>query len=327
MAKGLSPKEMFEAYKTWVCNNPNVVTDVETVLTWSSYFIAGKVNKSPVVSELVYSISKLYSLFNDRLIKQAYGREPSRYETKDKIKLMLTVTHYCEVFIELVLKQRFGSRGKWSVATILQLIKCSSALVLLYQYKELPVAHPPIPVLQRRKIAEESVNDENSNSFTLKRSGRVVRRVEGAPPIAFRDWQPVKNNDLPVTNADIKYLTYAETIHIIKPLVHLAAMRTFGTNTWKQWFISLGLDLASLKLFKKHIDELSPEDKIEVNRRKLSLLLYLLRSPMYDNHTRSMIESTLTTMSNKIPLAGIVCNPVIQYLSYWQDIYFYMWSS
>ncbi|KAI5640305.1 peroxisomal membrane protein (Pex16) domain-containing protein [Phthorimaea operculella] len=329
MDKKLTLNEFYSAYKKWVIANPNLVTDVETVATWSSYFVAGKINKSPIVSELVYSLSKLLSLFNDRIIREAYGADLQPYSLRDQIKLWLTVIHYCEVFTELVVKRVWGTRGKWTAATLLQLFKCSSALVLLYRFKELPVSHPPIPALQRRKLTEEKGTDENSNSFfTLRRSGRVIRRVDNAPPVAFRDWQPVKvKGDNATPNTEVKDLLLAETLHILKPLLHLAAMRVFGTKAWRQWLVALGLDLASLKLYNKHMTNLSYEQRLEISRRKLGIVLYLLRSPMYNGYSKTVIERTLNSASNKLPMMSFICGPIIQYLSHWQEIYFYMWSS
>ncbi|CAG9558592.1 unnamed protein product [Danaus chrysippus] len=329
MDKKISLAGLYSAYKRWVINNPGAATDVETVATWSSYFVAGKINKSPIVSELVYSLSKLLSLFNDRLIKEAYGSEILHYSLQEQIKLWLTIIHYCEVFVELVVKNRWGTRGKWTIATILQLFKCSSALVLLYKYNDMPIHHPPIPVLQRKKITEAKGIDDNLNTFfTLKRSGRVVRCVDGAPPIALRDWQPVKiKDDMTSHNPKVQELIQAELIHILKPIVHLAAMKVFGTKSWKQWLIALGMDVASFKMYNRHMNDLSYEQRLEISRRKLGLVLYLLRSPMYKGYSKKVIEGVLQSAANSIPLMSFVSGPVIQYLSHWQDIYFYMWAS
>ncbi|XP_028169358.1 peroxisomal membrane protein PEX16 [Ostrinia nubilalis] len=329
MNKKYSPSELYELYKKWVISNPNVVTDVETVATWSSYFVAGKINKSPIVSEFVYAVSKLLALFNDRLIREAYGNEVQYYGLREQIKIWLTVIHYCEVLVELVVKHKYSSRAKWTVATLLQLFKCSSALILLYKYKEMPISHPPIPMLQRKKFTEGKETDENSNAFfTLRRSGRVVRRVEGAPPVSFRDWQPIKiKEDHPNPNINLKDLMYAETLHLLKPLIHLAAMRVFGSKAWKQWFIALGLDLASMKLYNRHVNNLPYEQRIEISRRKLGMILYLLRSPMYNGYSQRVIEGSLTSLSKSIPLASFIVSPIIQYLNHWQEIYFYMWAS
>ncbi|CAG9781707.1 unnamed protein product [Diatraea saccharalis] len=329
MDRGISPQQLYDSYKRWVINNPNLVTDVETVATWSSYFVAGKINKSPIVSELVYSLSKLLSLFNDRLIKEAYGGDIHYYGLRDQIKLWLTIIHYCEVFVELVIKQKCGSRGKWTAATLIQLFKCSSTFILLYKYKELPIQHPPIPALQRKKFTEGKETGDNLNSFfTLRRSGRVVRRIEGAPPVSFRDWQPIKiNEDRTRSTTQINELLLAESLHIMKPIIHLSAMRFFGTKAWKQWLVALTIDITSMKLYNRHIQHLSYEQRIEISRRKLSLVLYLLRSPMYNGYSKNIIQSILTSLSSKIPMAAFICGPIIQYLNHWQEIYFYMWAS
>lgn len=325
-------ESLYNSYKAWVCNNASAVTDTETLVTWSSYFIAGKINKSPIVSELVYSISKLLTLFNDRLIQEAYGGEAKPpFGPSDKIKLWLTILHYCEVFVELTVRKKWGSSGKWSIATILQLVKCSSALVLLYKFKESPILHPPIPLLQRKKLLESKVVDENCNSkFVLKRTGRVIRRVEGAPPVALRTWQPLESltgGDSGHQQLNLKTIRYAETLHIIKPILHLASVKVFGSESWKQWLTALCVDLTSLHLYSKQRQFLTYEQKIEISRRKFALLLYLLRSPVYHKYSRAIIMKMLNGTARRIPATGFICNPILQYLSHWQDIYFYMWTS
>lgn len=327
MDKKFSLPELYSLYKRWVINNPGVVTDVETVATWSSYFVAGKINKSPIISELVYSLSKLLSLFNDRIIQEAYSNGIQHYGLQEQIKLLLTIVHYSEVFVELFIKNRWGNKGKWTAATLLQIFKCSSALILLYRFKELPIQHPPIPALQRKKVTESKDTDDNSNTFfTLRRSGRIVRRIDGAPPIALRDWRPIIVKDDHSVNVEVKDFMRAELLHIWKPIIHLVAMRLFGTKSWKQWLVALGIDLASFRLYKRHFKYLSYEQKLEISRRKLCLVLYLLRSPMYNKYSERMIEETLNSAS-KLPMMSYICGPITQYLSHWQDIYFYMWAS
>ncbi|XP_068617523.1 peroxisomal membrane protein PEX16 [Battus philenor] len=320
---------MFKLYKTWVINNPKILTDVEVVSTWLAYFLAGKLNKSPLVSELVYSTSKLVSLFNDKLIRDACGNGLQHYGLREQIKICLTIAHYCEVFVELAVKKAFGDQGKWTAITSIQLFKCCSALILLYRFKELPIQHPPIPALQRSKFTDSKLTDDKDDShFVLKRSGRIVRCIEGAPPVALRDWLPIKIKDDKLQSfVDINDLVHAELLHIMKPMIHLASMRMFGTKAWKQWLVALGLDLASFKLYNRHLKELPYEQRLEVSYRKLSFLLYLLRSPMYDNYSKRVIDNLLSSLTKRIPLLSFICGPIIQYLNHWQDIYFYMWAS
>lgn len=130
-------------------------------------------------------------------------------------------------------------------------------MILVYNHKETIIQTPPIPVLERGKLSPTtkhigSVRDEaqaqiESATFTLKGSGRVIRRVDGSLPINLRTWKPPQavpcENEQTLEQALAGRQLMAETIYIAKPLAHLLAMASFGTTSWKPWFISLGLDL------------------------------------------------------------------------------------
>ncbi|CAH1640606.1 unnamed protein product [Spodoptera littoralis] len=236
-------QKIYMDYKRWVIKNPWLVADIETLATWSSYFMAVNKDKSPLTSELVYTLTKLVSFHNDRILRETYDTEDLYYGQRDQIKMWLTIIHYSEVFIEMLVKNKCGSQAKWTVVTLLQVFKCSSALVLLFRFKELPIQHPPIPVLRRKELIEGRKIDQNSNTcFVLPRSGRVMRRVVGSQGVAFRDWEPMKiKEDSGASN--VKDLVFAESLHILKPLIHLASMKLFGTKSRKQWLVALFVDM------------------------------------------------------------------------------------
>jgi peroxin-16 len=71
---------------------------------------------------------------------------------------------------------------------------------------------------------------------------------------------------------------------------------------------------------------LSTKEQEELFRRRIKLLLYILRSPFYDNYSRAKIFSMLNIISKRLPLAKLITEPLIQYLPNWQNSYFYMWS-
>lgn len=84
------------------------------------YFL-GRINNSTIVSELVYSLSNLLVLFNDRIICKAQKLEVPG--SGDTLKLWLTVLDYSEVFFELSAKKLWGEAGKWVVIVVLQMFK------------------------------------------------------------------------------------------------------------------------------------------------------------------------------------------------------------
>lgn len=323
-------RDTFDVYKKWVMNNPTRATEMETLAKWLSYVVAGKVNKSPIFSELIYSLSNLFTFYNDMLIRQLHDEgNDSKSTTKDRLKLCLTIIHYCEVFVEITSRNKWGNSGKWNSVTAIQIVRCVLNLILIHRYEEIPLQQPPIPILQRSRLTEDVSSQEfNQEGFVLKRSGRVIRRVEAALPIPLRDWKPINVTIQKETHAQHESKDrkrFAETLHAIKPLAHLGSIAYFGAETWKQWLVYLFFDMYSLHLYKNEMNSLSYGQRLEINRRKLGLVLYILRTPMYQKHTSPVIHKILNGMANKIPLCGLICKPILQHLPGWQDTYFYMW--
>lgn len=100
--------------------------------------------------------------------------------------------------------------------------------------------------IENVKRNEMVANDEHQQNmtFTLKRSGKAIRRVAASP--AMRDWKPVQEHSVIRQSVDSSVANQqlvAETIYIVKPLLHLFASKCFGINTWKPWMISLVLDV------------------------------------------------------------------------------------
>ncbi|KAJ8944781.1 hypothetical protein NQ318_003649 [Aromia moschata] len=340
----LSLPELFNSYKNWVSKNPQAIGDWETSAKLVSYFVAGRINNSHVVSELILCLSNLLVMLNDSIIKKNWQIDSST--PADRVKLWLTVVEYSEVFCELSAKKLWGTAGKWIVIVSIQVFKCIARLMLIYHYKESIVQNPPVPVLDRKSLKPNehtTVGDIaqthlEPQSFTLKRSGRVVRKVDASPPITMRRWKPLLQvqaftceNKEDIEQVLIGRHLVAETIYITKPIVHLASMAYFGTKTWKPWMISLALDLSSLHLYRpfksNKINSLTPHQRMQLSRRIVALLFYLIRSPFYEKQSEDKINTLLTALSKHVPLAGLVCNPLIQYLPFWQDTYFYMWST
>ncbi|KAJ9601074.1 hypothetical protein L9F63_000809 [Diploptera punctata] len=329
--------ELYRSYKNWVSQNPQVVGDFESLAKWISYFIAGRINSSHVLSELVFSLSNLLVLYNDHIISSS--RRLRSVGSGDRLKTWLTVVEYSEVFIEISAKRLWGDKGKWIIVVILQLFKCIGRLKLLFHHKENMVQNPPIPPLQRKKIRDENdpQSEEarirfNNASFTLKRSGRIVRSVSAAPPPSCRTWRPLKppNNNVEDDVEDVeldRQSLYAEVMYIIKPVLHLCSMSLHGQKDWKPWLLSLIMDLASIQMYYAQSKQMSRRQQLELSRRTIGLLLYLIRSPFYEHHSRDRLQALLYSMSANLPLVRIICKPIAQYLPQWQDTYFYMWSS
>lgn len=128
-------------------------------------------------------------------------------------------------------------------------------MLLVFKHKQLISQSPPIAPINRKTLAngdDDQITNQANNfttnsafTFTLKRSGKVIRKVDGAPPIHLRSWKPLADEALHVQNVQKvgKIFTLAESLYIFKPLLHLTCSSVVGMNTWKSYSLSLMLDI------------------------------------------------------------------------------------
>ena len=168
------------------------------------------------------------------------------------------------------------------------------------------------------------------NTFQLKRSGRVMRSLHHDASTSNATWNFSNVNAFLVsltTNLD-NINTVGEMIHILRPLVHLAAMAKYGKKAWTPFFVSLGMDLVSLRLLNQPSFHLrTSQQRLELNKRTIFLLFYVLRSPFFDNYSKIRLLKLLGFCSDKIPIIGSLIRPMITYLPEWQQNYFSIWAS
>lgn len=323
----------FQRYKEWVVNNPQGASEMEAVVKWGSYILAGRLKNSSLLCEVVYSGSRLFEMFNDFLVT---GIQPKLLpEEGEKLKVLLTVLEYVEVLIEVTAVQLWGEMGRWAVVSIIQLIKCVGRFALIIKHKIGVVSSPPIKPVDRRAAVKSrqekqyGIEGDSSGVFRLPRSGRVMRTLAGAPPSHQRTFtppQPPNNNENEPSSVGVlsyKHLT-AEALHILRPLSHLSSLYIFGQQSWAPWVLSLGMDITSLKLYDDSL--LTKAEKVELARRRIGILYYLVRSPAFHAVTHKRIQYFLTSVGNRIPLARTVCQPLLDYIPEWQKIYAYTWS-
>lgn len=200
--------------------------------------------------------------------------------------------------------------------------------------------HPPNPDFVA-STTQENKTDQSYTGVTvkLKRSGRLIRTLDHAPPRSKRTWNLSDDNNLirrllekqdkyasPTQLNDLQKL--GEVIHILRPLVHLSAMSKFGQKAWTPYILSLGMDVTSLHLLKEPSSNmLNCSERLELGQRTVSLFLYLMRSPFYDDYTKMKVLKAIKLFSDKVPLLGLLIRPFLSYLPQWQETYFYVWNS
>ncbi|XP_066586362.1 peroxisomal membrane protein PEX16 [Prorops nasuta] len=323
-----------DSYKKWITTNPQLVVDIESTVRCLSYLTAGRFSSSSFYSEFIYSMPNLLVLLNDLMLYSSKYAHLKLPQFESKIKIWLTVLEYTEALYEISAKKLWGDNGKWIIICILQIMKTILRLFLVHVYEERLTKTPPITPLNREKLNSENCNNivNTIDGYVLKRSGSMIRSIKATDSIQVRTWAPLlnKNNESNnnINKVSKRKLIFAETLYIIKPLVHLACISTKGQKHWQPWLVAFALDIISLELFTKEAKytQYSKEEKAEIFHRKVSLLLYLVRSPFYDRYSRIRINKLLEYFSANVPLARFLAEPMAKYLPHWQSIYFYMWS-
>ena len=134
-------RQYFERYRLFVKHNPLLVSEIESALYWISYLLATtRFHNSRIISELLSSCSSLLTLFDDSLLRRSYGLSSTNQQnTKSTIyafHLILQFIEYVQVFVELTAVQLYGRYGKWLVISIIEIIKASIRLLLLFYYQQ-----------------------------------------------------------------------------------------------------------------------------------------------------------------------------------------------
>ncbi|XP_064144305.1 peroxisomal biogenesis factor 16 isoform X3 [Loxodonta africana] len=138
--------------------------------------------------------------------------------------------------------------------------------------------------------------------------------------------QQQQHQELSVTPAPLGLQeTIAESLYIARPLLHLLSLGLWGQRSWKPWLLSGVVDVTSLSLLSDR-KGLSRRERLELRRRTILLLYYLLRSPFYDHFSEAKILFLLQLLADHVPGTGLVTRPLMDYLPIWQKIYFYSWG-
>ncbi|KAK2490285.1 hypothetical protein MC885_009896 [Smutsia gigantea] len=292
-----------------------------------------------VSGEAVYSASNLLVLLNDGILRKELRKKLPVSLSQQKLLTWLSVLECVEVFMEMGAAKVWGEVGKWLAIALIQLAKAVLRMFLLIWFKAGLQTSPPIIPLDRETQAHSLDGDRSpgsqEQSYVGKRSNRVVRTLQNTPSLHSRHWgapqqwegqRQQRHEELSVTPTPLGLQeTIAESLYIARPLLHLLSLGLWGQRSWTPWLLSGVVDVTSLSLLGDR-KGLTRREQLELRRRTMLLLYYLLRSPFYDRFSEARILFLLQLLADHIPGIGLVTRPLMDYLPTWQKIYFYSWG-
>lgn len=137
-----------------------------------------------------------------------------------------------------------------------------------------------------------------------------------------------------------KRLFTGEMLHVLRPVVYVATLRIWGIKSWKPWLIGLTLELLSAEatksawatsndaaigaarelaastgssiasLYAKQGIRLDLRDMDEISRRKVLLIFYLIRDPLFSRRTRPVLQACVRATSRVPLLSSLISFPV-----------------
>ena len=109
-----------------------------------------------------------------------------------------------------------------------------------------------------------------------------------------------------------------ELLYILRPIVTADAdSRGLNVVSKKAWLLTLAMDLLSLQCMRHASIEGNSLTKTELRRRRMRLLLYLLRAPIWEQKTRPALD-WLDSSLHRVPLFGTLISNYI-----WECVYFW----
>nr|XP_020027962.1 peroxisomal biogenesis factor 16 isoform X2 [Castor canadensis] len=264
----------------------------------------------------VYSASNLLVLLNDGILRKELRKKLPVSLSQQKLLTWLSVLECVEVFVEMGATKVWGEVGRWLVIALIQLAKAVLRMFLLIWFKAGLQTSPPIVPLDRETQAQLPDGDHSPGSqvqsYVGKRSNRVLRTLQNTPSLHSRHWgapqqqQEEEELNTPATPLGLQE-TIAESLYITRPLLHLLSLGLWGQRSWTPWLLSGVVDVTSLSLLSDR-KGLTRRERLELRRRTILLLYYLLRSPFYDRFSEAKILLLLQLLADHIPGVGLVAS-------------------
>lgn len=301
-----STKTLFRLYEEAIFKNAKAIERAEQVAKWLIIMVPSRIGiKSKSSAQGAYSAVNLLSLYH-KLITLKYH---TRLHTKNPLKYKLSpylagITHqqirpltiasvieYVALFAELFAMKKGGNHGKniaiWSVEIARAVVQLR--LFHLNGYD----------IVTRHHFAEIPSSAVGTNPRQNSLSGSRV--VQKPVYVSYGESKYWLNNGRNVKKVPI-LRSFAEILHILRPLLTLILIRRYGKKSWIVASLSLFIDLLSQGTHMSFWERLGPGARGELNRRKYALVLYMLWTPIYEAIFRNRVANWAYLKLGKVPI-------------------------
>lgn len=306
-------------YENFVKKNYGIIKSLESVAKFFATFWINEENH--LQTESFYAIMNNFSLYNENILirgdmSHKMLKEDHRFNTYLKWGQLVKFLTTNEVLIEMLAR-----KYKKDVMLIILLIQTFKALIrlyIIYQSK----AHvyidnanlPSDQLLKEESKRLEIEQEEKFRSSFYALQGPTVGKRTGKTMPSFDYKIPFLQQRETLYQISNQY-DLKEILYVIRPVIYVASLMKFGTESWLPWSISLGTEYLSIQQNPKGLLH-----KEELMKRKSFLLFYLFKSPMFESSLKPVLQWMLTL---NIPIIGRILHHFITMGLTLQSYYFY----
>lgn len=326
MVLDVSFEKIWKAYREWIREPSNRMTIMllEESVGRILWFIPYK--SEPRWRQIIWGVLQLHRLafdlaLEDHASENSYGTtiETAPDIPANRLRIALTVLQSLwPVSQELVRASDATTtlRRQAKVRLCLESIRFVLRLILLSSYWKQIRRIGLVPGLSqlsglynvpKSPTADQEQLRRRRLEYIGRRTGRRVVSHKEAVPVDSSEWKTYS-------------VIFGEFLYIFRPLflTVMEARNTTESSQWRSWFQCLVMDITSLVACAVSQVTDNSSTRSEIQRRKVRLLLYLLRSPVWERYTEPAVDSTSHKLALVPVFGGITSSYLQEWVYYWK---------
>ncbi|KAG3118418.1 hypothetical protein PI125_g2917 [Phytophthora idaei] len=337
---------LLASYETWVGSHSGLARNVETTLYVAPQLVPKRLMEPEVATQFGYSLVGLLHMYHDYVLWKKDYKETEPLTNCNKltrlVRVPLSLISHVQVLAEVVARRVGGDVGKWRLIVWVEVVKSVIRLVLLAQrrramlmrggkYKGVESAPRPSAFARFKKPKQPGAR-------TGKTFGKATVS-EPEPPVEKSAEEPSKilfeDATIEVAEGSREDLLVAgEVCHILRPVVYALLRHRRPATSWTPVVVSLLVELSGLALSAaavKPVEQLKhvsgDKTKDELAARKMALLLYLLRDPVFATVTKPATGKAADVLDYVPGVGKLFRFGTTAVLDYYHQFHFYTSAS
>jgi len=329
-----SPSSLLSRYKSWLGSGENyaMAKQAEDMLRLATFvFLPVGESVAHVFGETAFATVNTLGMVNDQIY--ASTRNATGPVVAERTRWLLTAIGNLAVIGEILSSRSGGDSGRWKMILGIETVRAMLRLRILRKngWRTLErggdIAPPENP----------SVLGEGGPAAARPKEPNWWRGTNGTMlpiPASIRTECTVRAPNLPRGNTH----KLGEVLNISRPIVYAFLRSVLGKKSWIPLLAALAVAFVSDRLSRVAQEAANrscrraglrgaacctPKNlEQEAYRRRLALLSYLMRAPLFEKITKRVLEAVYYGFSY-IPLVRVFVRYVIDMIYYVQNCYFH----